>query len=83
MKILVRTDPESSEYVYLVLGKEDIKEEVYHLIGKRKYLQAVAVAISLGKTLCIATEEKKQYLEADLILTEKSAHWDLTRRERS
>jgi len=75
MKILAKIDKTSDKYVLLHLIDKAMHRKINRLIDKGKYPQALLEAISKGEFLEQVSELGKGRVKADLILTEKSAHW--------
>ena len=52
-------------------------EEVKGLVIAKKRKQAMISALSKGRLIRELTEDEYHYIEADLILTQNGAHWNL------
>ncbi|MBF0252300.1 MAG: hypothetical protein HQL29_00645 [Candidatus Omnitrophica bacterium] len=77
MKVLVRKQNSPVKRFYVDLTEEKIIEEMKSFISKCKYEKAIKVALSKGKVLREITQEEEYYLDAQLILTNSSVHYDL------
>lgn len=60
------------------LQTNKLVKEVATLVGKRRYSQAIAVALAKGRFEREIPDNEYQKIAADVILTEGSVHWDLT-----
>lgn len=63
-------------YLVHLLTKAAIKE-VRNLISNERYAQAMVAAFTKGKLERQVSEEELPGVEADLIISEHSASWDL------
>ena len=61
------------------LHKKEFVKEVKRLVNKRRYSQAIVWALFNGEIEEELTREEIPAANADLIITEESARWDLTR----
>lgn len=78
MKILAKIGKTSEKYALIHLIDETVRRKIKKLISKGKYSQAIGEALKKGKFYKEISGPEKNHIEARLILTEKSAHWDLT-----
>jgi len=78
MKILLEVRNSPVQRFLIDLTGQNLINEVKRLIGKGKYSKAMTKVFSKGKFLKEVEESELPWLDADLILTEKSAHYDLT-----
>ena len=64
---------------YLVkLHTEDMIKEIRALINKDRHSDAMEVALSKGMFEMAVSNDSPSSLDADLILSENNARWDLT-----
>jgi hypothetical protein len=75
--IVVRRSPPQRYLVHL--HTEKIKSEVRNLINSNRHSEAVSAAFTKGIFERLVHEDELCHLEADLILSESNAYWDLTR----
>ena len=77
MKVLTRVNRCPNRYILLELIDDAAFDEVSRFISKGDYGKAVTKALSEGEYRGEISEEEKNYVDADLIITEKNAHWCL------
>jgi len=77
MKILAKIDKSSDTYILMHLTDKAIHGKINSLISKGRYSQAILEALSNGKFIEQVSEPGKGRIKADLIITEKSAHWEV------
>jgi len=77
MKILAKTDKSSGTYILMHLIDKAIHRKINNLISKGRYSQAIVEALSNGTFIEQVSEPGKGRVKADLIITEKSAHWEV------
>ncbi|MDP8299617.1 MAG: hypothetical protein P9L88_06940 [Candidatus Tantalella remota] len=77
MKVLTRVNRSPDRYILLELIGDTAFDEVSQSIRKGDYFGAATKALSKGEYLAEISEEEKHYVDADLIITEKNAHWCL------
>ena len=78
MVILIRLQ-QSPERCFLVrLPEPELVEEVEGLIRKRRHSKAIMTALSKGKFLGEISPDEIHLADANMILTEKNVHKDLT-----
>ena len=78
MKVLVRLHRSPVQLFLVNLVDKKVTEEVKRLINKRNHSQAMAVALTKGNFEGELDHCELQGLNADLILTEDGARWDIT-----
>lgn len=76
MKILIK-QTRSSEHLLIKLTQEDTIREVLSRINKRLYQEAIRMIAEEGDILKIVKEMELPGIEANLIITEEQAHFDL------
>ena len=76
MKILIRTKQGGGHLLVKITGEETIKQVLYH-INKGAYLNAIDIITEKGNILEKVRETDLPLIEANLIITEKQAHFDL------
>lgn len=78
VRILIVTAENPKRRLLVKLHTNELVDEVKSLINKKKHPQAILSALSKGKV-----EREVAYnecgIEADLVLTEDSARWDLVK----
>lgn len=79
MKILVVIRKNPTHRFLVDLHTNSLIKEVSDLLAKRKNSQAIATSLSKGRFDREITEKEIHMTKADMILTEESVHWDLTR----
>lgn len=78
MRVLV-TISKSPPHSYLVkLHNQRLIEEVCDLLGRRKHSMAVVTALTKGLFERVVKDEEIRDLDADLVISDCSAQWDLT-----
>ena len=78
MKILTKISKNDVEYVLIRLSKACDCEKVCNLLRKGKYSQAAILALKKAHSVHRFSKHKKGLRKADVIITGKSAHWDLS-----
>ena len=78
MKVLAKISEIPDTYVLVRFKNGTIPRKLRSLIGKGEYRRAVLEALSKGDFLRKVSEIEKGGVKADLIITPKSAHWDVT-----
>jgi len=78
MKILARKCKNSGKYVLLSLRGEKAHKRAKKYLTAGKYAHAMSEILSKGESLGEVTYYDGRTVNADLILTEKNVHWDLT-----
>lgn len=79
MRVLItvnRTPPQ--RYLVNLLTKS-LVEEVKSLINNKKHSEALAVAFSKGALVRQVFEHEVSEVDADLLLCDRNARWDLTK----
>jgi len=79
MRILIMLPSNSKQALIVRLHTDELVKEVKRLIGKRKHTQAMVKAIVSGKFEKEVGEDELPGIDADLILSENTACWDLTK----
>ena len=79
MKILVIVERSPRHRFLVSLEDKRLVGEVKTLVDRKKYAQAIVRALTLGTFEREVLTEDLPALTANLILSEKSAHWDLSR----
>lgn len=77
MKILIKIQRNPKKLFLVELHGKALIREVASLISKRKHSKAIVTALSKGKFLKEVAEQDLPNIDADLILTENHAHFDL------
>ena len=78
MKILAKIEKAPSRYALIHLVDKANGDRIHRLINKGKYKQAILEALKKADSFKEVYEIEKESIRANLILTESSAHWDLT-----
>jgi len=78
MKILVVIKKSPAQRFLVDLHTNKLVKEVSTLLARRRNSQAIATALAKGRFEKEISELEAAKTRADLILTEESAHWDLT-----
>jgi len=77
MRVLVVIQRSPAQRFLVELHTNTLVKEVARLMAKRKNSQAIATALSKGRFNQEVMEGELPKVKADLILTEKSASWDI------
>jgi len=77
MNVLIVIAKEPPQKLLVNLHTEKLKKEVRGLINDRKHTQAIVAALTKGRFEKEIAHEDLKDLQADLILSEYSASWDL------
>ena len=79
MKVLIclRKDPARQYLVNLLT--DTLVDEVTSLVNNNRHSEAVVTAFSKGSFEREVDESELHYIEADLIISENNARWDLCR----
>lgn len=77
MNVLIVIAKEPAQKLLVNLHTERLKKEVRNLIDDRKHTQAIVTALTKGRFEREVAHEDLKGLQADLILSEYSASWDL------
>ncbi len=77
MDVLVVIEKSPIQRYLVVLPTEVLIREVRDLINRSRYSQALAVTFVRGKLQRQISEGELPNISADLILSERSAYWDL------
>lgn len=81
MKILIVISQGARQSFLVRLHTEKLRREVRDLVARRKNSLAMATALSKGRLEKEVACHEIHRVEADLMLSEDSANWDLTRRK--
>ncbi len=79
MKVLILIPKEPWQALLVRLHSEELVGEIKKLIGKRKNRKAVVTALVKGKFEKEVEPCEVPALNADLIISEDSARWDVTK----
>lgn len=79
MKILIITDYSPKQWFLVSLPTQEIIKEVLDLIEKKKHARAILAALSRGSFEKEVESHELGHLKADLILSENSVSWDITK----
>ena len=77
MNVLIVISKGLSQKYLVNLHTEKLKKEVKSLVSDRKHTQAIVTALTKGRFEREVAHEDLKDLQADLILSEYSASWDL------
>ena len=77
MKVLAKVENTPGRYALVNLPDEIVQKKLSRLISKGRYRQAIRAVLSEGNSLYEVSSEQAGTVEADLILTGTSAHWEL------
>ena len=78
MKILAKVDEVSDRYALIHLFDEKLRKNIRNLVSRGKYRQAIREAVSKAESHTEISGAERKHVNAALIITERSAHWDLT-----
>lgn len=78
MKVLVSLKENPPQRYLIHLFTERLIREVRDLIQEKKHSQAVAIVFNKGAFDRKVRDDEMHAVEADLILSETNASWDLT-----
>jgi hypothetical protein len=78
LRLLVDIAANPRQRFLVKLHRKELVKEIKRLINKRKYSQAIVWAIFNGKLEGELAHKEIMGANADLIITEESASWDLT-----
>lgn len=78
MRVLVIIERSPVQRFLVLLHTKKLVNEVKKLIGRRRHSQAIATALAKGRFEGVVADSGVPWVNAELILTEESAHWDLT-----
>ena len=79
MKVLVVIKASNPRKFLVTLRKEELIREVKSLVARKKHTRAILAALLKGKLEKEIRGCELKDFEADLILSEKTASWDLTK----
>lgn len=77
MNILIVIPKGPSQRLLVRLHTEELEGEVRRLISSRKHTQAMVAALTKGRIEREVAHDEVKDVQADLILSEYSASWDL------
>ena len=80
MRLLVDIASNPRQRFLIKLHKKELAKYVKKLVNKRRYSQAIVWALFNGKLEGELAHDEIPEANADLIITEESARWDLTRK---
>ena len=80
VRLLVNIPTNPRQSFLVKLHKKELVKEVKRLISNRRYSQAIAWALFNGRIEGELEHGEVPVADADLIITEESARWDLTGR---
>jgi len=78
LRLLVDIASKPRQRFLVKLHKKELARYVKRLINKRRYSQAIVWALFNGKLEGELARDEVPAANADLIITEESARWDLT-----
>ena len=78
MNILVEVDGNAGTYILICLINKLVCEKMCRLITEERYYEAILEVLKSGSSFQAVSVISRKNIKADLILTAKSAHWDLT-----
>jgi len=79
MKVLVVIRRSPTQRFLVELHTNKLVKEVSALVAKRRNSQAIATALAKGRFDREIYENEVHAVKADIILSEESVHWDLTK----
>jgi len=79
MKILVVIRRSPAQRFLVELHTNKLVKEVSTLLAKRKNSHAIVTALAKGRFDREVFEGESGQVKADVIITEESAHWDLSK----
>jgi len=77
MKILIKIQKSPTQHFLVDLPDDILIDEIKNLINKGRYSKATVTALSKGKFIREITDDDAKFIDADLILSEHHAHFDL------
>lgn len=80
MKVLVSLDRNPTQRYFLYLFTEIVINEITDLINENRHSEAIKVVFSKGIFEREVLEGEIHEIEADLILSERNARWDLMKK---
>jgi hypothetical protein len=78
MKILAKINTDSARYALIDLPDAAAQDKIRTLLSKNRHSKAIAEALARCDSFIKIGEKERGNVEAHLIITEESAHWDLT-----
>ena len=79
MKVLIVVKKSPPQRFLVNLHTEKIRSEVRDLINSKRHSEAVTAAFTKGIFERLVNDDEVHRLDADLILSESNASWDLAR----
>lgn len=79
MKVLIVVEHGSKQRFLVTLHTEELVKEIKNLISWRKHSRAIATALCKGRFERVVQDHELPTVKADLILSENSTSWDLTK----
>jgi len=79
MKVIIKIKRSPEQYFLVSLVEEGLANEVKNLIERHKHSKAVVTALSKGRFEKELAHDELLSADADLILTEYNAMWDLVK----
>ena len=76
MKVLIKLKGPST-YLLVKVTEDETINEVLSLVNKRLYLNAIETIVAKGVVIRDVKEFEVHLVEANLIITERQAHFDL------
>lgn len=78
LRLLIDIAANPRQRFLVKLHKKELIKDVKRLINKGRYPQAIVWALFNGKIEGSLAHDEIPWADADLIITEESARWDLT-----
>lgn len=78
MKVLIEIHGSAKKRFLVRLPDQKVIDEIRNLINKEKHTEAIMKALSRGIFIKDITERDMPYINADIILSEDHAYFDLT-----
>ena len=79
MKVLVTIKRSPTQTYLMELASSELVGEVKGLINRKKHSRAVMTVLAKGKLKRNVLKEDLYAVEADLMLSEHNARWDITK----
>ena len=77
MKVLVIIKRSPAQRYLVYLSTQGLIHEVRNLINNKRHSQAIVTILSKGILERNISKEELPIIKADLMLSERNAHWDL------
>lgn len=78
MRILAKICDTPELYALICIEEERTRRHIHSLISKGRYSQAIMKALRDGDSIEEVTAKDRANVSAELLLTTRNAHWDLT-----